>query len=185
MTTLITKSLSSKFSREELERALICVALNNGNTQKSAEQLAKEGIHVSKDSLWAWTRKNPETMRLYFELQEECLPEIRQKAAERHMEAAESTMDLAAEARQRLKQELPKIAARDLPGALRNIDTSTAIHRDKARDLRGEASLVTATDKRDLQTVLRSLKGKGLAKAEEVIDAEVVEDAPKPELEAA
>jgi hypothetical protein len=176
VTTLITKSLNSKFNREETERALICVAHNNGNTKKAAEQLREEGFSINSGTLYSWTRKSPEHMRLYYELQEECLPAIRQKAAERHMEAAESTMDLAAEARQRLKQELPKIAARDLPGALRNIDTSTAIHRDKARDLRGEASLVTATDKRDLKTVLRSLKGKGLAKAEEVIDAEVVSE---------
>jgi len=182
MTQLIQQGKKTRYTREEKERALITLAYNNGNTAQTARDLEQDGFKLDPSTIYYWSRKSE--IALYKEIQEECLPAIRQRAAERHMEAAEASMDASAEVLQRLRGQINEIPARDLPGALRNIDTSTGIHRDKARELRGEANLITTTDKRDLKQVLRALKGKGLGANVEVIDAQVVEEKPA-ELESA
>lgn len=160
------------FTREQIERALMAVAYANGSCTHASRELAEQGFDLNPKTLWSW--KENLHRDLYKEMQEECLPKIRNDAAERHMEHADAAQAVKLEAIAILKGKLHELPPRDLPGAIRNLGVTAAVDRDKARDLRGEATLVTGTDKRNLKDVLRALKGKGLNV--DVVDAEVVSE---------
>lgn len=158
------------YTREEVERGLIALAYANGNSRHAARMLKDTGMHIEHTVLWRW--KNENHADLYKELQERVLPDIRAAAAEKHMAQAEREIEVSREALERLAGKLDELPARDLPGAVRNLDTGAAIHRDKAAMLRGEATVITGKEPRDLKQVIRALKSKGV----DFVDAEVVEE---------
>jgi lysine/ornithine N-monooxygenase len=152
--------VSKRYGALERERGLIAVALANGNTYQAARDLEADkenGFKVSQKTLWEWSRKD---VARYEELQDKILPRLRRIAAEQHMEAAKQAADLTSKAMALAEGKLDEIPPRDLPGAIRNFSTSSAIHVDKAAELRGEAKVIV--EHRSASEVLKELQAEGV-----------------------
>jgi hypothetical protein len=87
------------------------------------------------------------------------------------MSAIAQKMKVSQKMTEKLEQEVDEIPARDLPGGIRNIDTSIGINFDKAQIIMGEPTQITQGTKR-VPELIRSLKSKGI----EFIDADATEE---------
>jgi hypothetical protein len=165
----------SRFTDEEIERGLVALALYSGNSRRASKALGAQGFKVGQSSLHRFRNRFPEK---YEQLRRDVLPQLREYAAERHMELADFEVGVAWKIAQQLDEQHGKIPARDLPGALRNVGVSAAVHTDKAQTLRGEPSQVVGH--RSLDEVRRALEAKGVKFIPEaqVRDAEVVGELP-------
>jgi hypothetical protein len=159
--------MSGRFGELEKERGLIALAMANGNASQAARDLASDeehGFTVSKETLLRWQQNEGER---YAELRSQVLPKIRALAAQQHLRLAEQAATAASETLTLAKGKLSEIPARDLPGAVRNFSTASAIHVDKAQLLSDQP---TAIVRRGSAEVLRELAAEGL-----VIDVEAEE----------
>ena len=166
---------SHRYTDQEVERGLTALALASGNSKRAEAALAETGLKVSAATLRGWkTRTYP---KQYATVREEILPAIREQLAEQHTELAGSLANLATKISARLEENYDKLEPRDLPGALRNVATSSAIHTDKASQLRQEPTSVIVHDH---GYAIAQLRRKGL-----VVDGTAVEIPQPRELEAA
>lgn len=168
---------SSHFSTEEKELGLLACVLCNGNSRRAAQFLAsddKQGFKVNQKTLWEWMNKDPQRYR---EIQLREMPRIRTRAADTWASLAELQGEVARKLTDRTLSELDKIPAERLSSATKDMVYSGAISTDKAREYRGEATVVV--EHRDASEILRKLKGRGV-----VLDAEVVSEEDVPGIEA-
>jgi len=129
-------------SPEQVERALLLLALNGGAIRPTIRQLAEQGHTSNHHTLKRW---RDETHRdRYMQI----LHDERKKIAERIASEQEEFARLAIQEERALLQEIAKarergeIPARDLAGALRNVSTSKGIALDKSGELRGRPSVI-------------------------------------------
>lgn len=163
----------NRYDTETITAALTALAYENGRPQAASERLADQGIKIPPRTLSDWRRSKTQE---YAEIQKQTLPTIRQRAAEQHQEIAELQAGVAREMTVRLMDKIEEIPARDFMGGIRNMSTASAVHTDKAAQLRGEATGAAGTDRKSVKELMRSLKGKV-----EVVDAEVVCEESVPE----
>ena len=80
---------------------------------------------------------------------------LRQKAIEAHLDQAAREMAVSAKMTERLEENIDEIPPRDLPGGIRNMDTSVGINVDKAQLLSGQPTEIH--EKRDAKALIRKL----------------------------
>lgn len=142
-----------------VERGLVALALCSGSSRRAARLLAEQGLSLGESTLRNW-RDNLYPER-YWELQRDVLPKLRARAAEQHSELAELEGEAGRKLLERLTAEYGAIPARDLPGAIRNLDVGAAVNRDKAAMLRGE-NPETTMPTRSMSEIVSALKAKGV-----------------------
>jgi hypothetical protein len=153
-----------------IERGLMAMAAYNGNSRKAAAFLEQDGIQVNQTTLWAWARRKH--VGRYEELRAEVLPKIRAEAADEHMELARLNMELERSTLEQLKDKIPEMPARDLPGASRNLAVSSAVHTERSEGLNDRPTERIAID---LAGTLKEIRSMGVD-PEVVLDAQVVSE---------
>jgi hypothetical protein len=104
------------------------------------------------------------------------LPELKAKLAAQHEDLARRQIEVSAKLTDRLEKEADELPIRDVSTAQRNLDVGSGIHSDKAKDLRGDPSLIV--ERRSLQEIERRLGELGLLADNDAIDSEAVEVLP-------
>jgi hypothetical protein len=162
----------SRFSEAEIERALVELVAQSGNTRKTALLLKEDGLQVDQKTLWRW--KTGKFADRYAHLREKLGPQITAQAAEQHMALAQYQTEIAAEAATRVRTRLPKMDDRDLINAMGKADIGSGIHTEKAQLLSGQP---THRADRSVEELLRGLASKGvqLGEKREEADGSVVE----------
>ena len=128
----ITRNRPTDYSTEQIERSLLVLAHLNGNATKAERVLADE-IGVSRRTLTRW--RNEMFASEYDRLRREVLPAIRERQAERLMDAVEELGDLEAELIQKNRADLGGLKPAEVSTALRNASVSKGINLDKAEVL--------------------------------------------------
>ncbi len=137
---------------------MVALALYSGNRRRASKALADQGFPVPASTLQDWQQRAPDT---YAKVKRNLMPQIRELAAEQHSELAQLEGEAGRLLLGRLMAQYHEIPARDLPGAVRNLDVGAAVNRDKAAMLRGE-NTDTPTPTRSLSEILRALQAKGI-----------------------
>jgi hypothetical protein len=150
---------NSRYTDQEVERGLVALALCSGQRRRASKLLAKQGLKISDGALRYWKEHAHEDW--YWEIQARIMPRVRAIAAEKHSELAELEGEASRQLLDRLMTEADEIPARDLPGAVRNLDVAAAVNRDKAAMLRGEPTEIVE-HQRDALQILRQLKEMGM-----------------------
>lgn len=163
---------SPKWTVEDRERALTVVALYSGSTRAAVEQLREEGLDIPEATIRSWKSRYRER---YSQLRSEMGERIRSEQAEGHARLAAKAAVIVDKMISRLEQHHDEIEIDKVPAAAKSLATVSGIHSDKARDLRGDPSVV---EHRHLsfEELQRSLRSKGV---EIVIDASA-EELPEP-----
>ncbi len=145
------------FTEVEIERGLVAMALNSGNSRRARAALKAQGLEISHQTLHKWTTSRADH---YERVRREVLPRIKDAAQEMHMDLAARAASIEQQFLDRIENELPEIPARDLPGGLRNVSTTSGIHTDKARDLRGDPTSVI--EHRSFEQLVAAMRAKGI-----------------------
>ncbi len=143
----------SRYANAEQERGLVALALCSGNSRRAAKLLADRGLPIPRSTLKQWPDLYPDQ---YAGVQTRVLPELKARLAEEHTALAEDLMDLSREMAGRLMIEYTELPVRDLSSGIRNATVASAVHTDKARDLRGEAT--TVVEHRSIKEIERRLR---------------------------
>lgn len=128
----ITRNRPTDYSTEQVERSLLVLAHLNGNATKAERVLADE-IGVSRRTLTRW--RNELFPDEYERLRRDVLPAIRERQAERLMDAVEELGDLEAELIRKHQADLELLKPAGVSTALRNASVSKGINLDKAENL--------------------------------------------------
>jgi hypothetical protein len=142
------------YTDQEVERGLVAVAMCSGNYRRAAQLLEQQDLPIPASTLRDWLTRRAED---YTQVREQTMPKLNAQLAEQHTQLVRANMELEDELRKKITEQKDEIPARDLPGALRNVSTSTGIHSDKARLLRGEPTqIVQSKDAAELQRALEA-----------------------------
>lgn len=157
-------------STEDVEVGLTTLAACDGNCSKAARQTG-----FSAATLARWRTKHHER---YLELQEELVPQVRARVAERSLQIAGKAADLEDEALDKLRDQLGDLEGRELSNALRNISTTKGISLTHANNFQSPPE--QPKEQTDIAAVIAGLQRLGVAKVveaeqEPAIDAEVVD----------
>jgi hypothetical protein len=148
-----THATGGSYTEAETEQGLVALAVCSGNSRRAARLLADRGLPIPRSTLKQWPDLYPDQ---YAAVQTRILPELKARLAEEHTALAEDLMDLSREMSARLMQEYGELPVRDLPSGVRNITVASAIHTDKARDLRGDPT--TVVEHRSIADIKRRLR---------------------------
>jgi hypothetical protein len=96
-------------------------------------------FRASSGSFERWARTRPEQ---YEEVVREILPRVNEVVAADCISVARLAADAEVETLKRYHEVLPQLPARDVPGALRNVSTTKGINIQRARELRGEPTVI-------------------------------------------
>jgi hypothetical protein len=124
------------YTTEEIDRALVEVALCNGNTRAAHRNLKAEGVHIPRPNIERWARVL--YRQRYQELRAELVPRIHAKIAANCEDRAEQADELERKMLAKFGEDFEQLAPRDQAGAIRNVSTVKAINVDKAALLRGQ-----------------------------------------------
>lgn len=159
-------AVGPRYTYEQVELGMIAMAIYNGNSVKASEALQADpaGFKCARDTLRRWITQDPERYRA---IQQREMPQIRVQAADRFAQLSELQAETAHEATERLREEIPNLPVDRLPQAVQSATYASGISTDKAREYRGEATVVV--EHRDATEIMRKLKSKGV-----VIEGELV-----------
>lgn len=164
------------WSVEDREEALALLALYNGTaTTAAAEMTTLKGKELSPATLRSWKSRHRDR---YEEIREDLQRRVKSRSAENHARLAERAAAVVDNLLERLEQEGHEIPISQVPTAARSIATVAGIHTDKARDLRGDPTVIQH-QRLDWNALQRSLQAKGVevvieSTAEEITEAEEV-----------
>jgi hypothetical protein len=127
------------YTDAEVERALVAIALHDGNTRRAARVLKEQGLPIPRETLRAWPDKHEQ---LYSQVQAKVLPLVKAQTAEEHMELARYQMQVSRKLTERLDREANAVPIRDVSTAQRNLDVGSGIHTQRGAELRGEPQVV-------------------------------------------
>jgi len=156
----------------EVERGLVALALSNGSPTHAQRLLAADGLAIPLQTLKSW--KYRDHVERYEQIRARELPRIKQQLADRHTHLAELHADLAEKAARRLDEAIDnnELKPHQLGGVMHQSNVGSGIHTDKARDLRGDATVVVE-DRRTTEEIIRGLAALGVIELE---DGDVVEE---------
>jgi hypothetical protein len=158
MTTLVPHR-AAKHSAEQIEAALVVLALESGNVRRARKKLAEMDIFDKVPPATTITRW-PETYReRYAEIRSEVAPRIKARMADTHDDLATRLASLEHQTLDELEKEVSDLSGKDKAALLRNTAIAAAVHTDKAQMLRGEATVIV---KRELPEIFRALAAKGV-----------------------
>lgn len=149
------------YTDEQVERALIAVALNNGSVAPAQKQLTADGLRIPYGTLHRWPQRYHER---YQRIQNETLPRVKAELAEIHTQIARKQATLADELADDLRAKKAELPPREISNAMRNASVSAGVHTDKAALLRNEPTHVTET--RTYVEVTSKLERLGLIEGE-------------------
>jgi hypothetical protein len=129
----------TSYTEAEIRLGLTEVALCSGNTRLAAGRLKDAGKPIPRSTLEQWARTRPEQ---YEEVVREILPRVNEVVAAECISVARLAADAEVETLKRYHEVLPQLPARDVPGALRNVSTTKGINIQRARELRGEPTVI-------------------------------------------
>lgn len=170
---------ASRYTEDEIERALIAVAVCAGNTHRAHRELAKRGYKIPRPTLDVWaTRLHAER---YQRIATEVVPKIHERIAIEAEDLAQAYADIERTALERLSKTLDELEPKDVATAIRNLATSRGISIDKAALLRGRPTqIIEHRDPADIARELHQLRPDVFdymdADAEEITDAETVDE---------
>lgn len=170
--------MSRRYSELEIERGLVALVEHGGNHRAASRMLELDGLKIPATTLDNWRKRKTYKQR-YLDLVAELGPQIRKEAAQRQRALADKAASVTVKIIDKLDAEVDNLETRDLPGAARNMATTSAIGVDKAMILDGEA---TQRVEIDLAGAVRDLKALGVDI--DVVEGEVVAEEKVPELEA-
>ncbi len=147
-------------STEQLELALMCLAMRSGNIRYASRDLAEMGYHLSPFTLRDWSKKNHK--QRYEEIQAEVGPKIRAQAAEQHRQFAEQQMEVGRDALAKLHAKLPELDDKASLELLNKTNVGAGIHADKA--LAYSEGVTQRSAPIDFQATLRALHEAGATK---------------------
>ena len=159
------------YSEEMMDRGLLEVALQGGNTRAAHRNLKAVGIDIPRRTLYEWITVNQ--VERYQRLRTELAPKI---AAE-----CEDTAELAGRVERgmlaQFEKDYSKLEPRDQAGAIRNVSTTKGINIDKAALLRGQPTEIVEHrhDVGELWSEFAAMFPSVVdGEADEITDAEVV-----------
>lgn len=162
---------SRKWTAEEVDTALLCLAVHGGRSQKAQDELAGRGIEVSQQTLCEWKLHNyPERYRY---IQEHHAHQLEDVLVQNQREVAVSATAAALDAIDRVHDTISLVEPKDLPKAAQALQTTAGIATDKVLTLTGRPTQVT--EHRSADQVLAKYGG-------HVIDGEAEELPATPEL---
>ena len=160
-----------RYTAAEVERGLIALVYCNGSASEAHKLLKADGLTIPAKTLESW--KDRTHAEKYQRIRREEGPRLRQRAIDAHLAAAARELAVSAKMTVRLEENIDEIPPRDLPGGIRNLETSVGINIDKAQLLAGQPTEIHQT--RSADELLRSLQDKlgtkfveGTAEEEEV-----------------
>jgi hypothetical protein len=178
-TTKKPKRRASRYSEDEIERALIAVAVCAGNTHRAHRELAKQGHKIPRPTLDVWaTRLHADR---YQRIATEVVPKIHERIATEAEDLAQAYADAERTALDRLNETLDELDPKDVATAIRNLATSRGISIDKAALLRGRPTqIIEHRDPADIARELAAMRPDVFEyvdeDAEEITDADVAPD---------
>lgn len=146
----------SRYTPAERERGLTALALASGNSRRAAALLKEQGLSIPASTLFTWPQLYPDE---YQAVREGVLPRVKAELAEAHSALAARQVEVSSEMTERLAKEMGGIPVRDLAGAIRNIDTGSGIHTQRAAELRGEPTII---EHRSLKEIIGGLERRGI-----------------------
>ena len=159
MTTLVPHH-AAKHTAEQIEQALVAIALESGNVGRARAKLEEAGTFGGKVPPRSTMARWPETYAdRYAEIRADVAPKLKAKLADTHTDLAERLAALEHSTIDELEQELRELSGKDKAALLRNVAIAGAVHVDKAQLLKGEATQIV---KRELPELLRALQAKGV-----------------------
>lgn len=164
------------YDAEEINTALTALAFYQGNARRTSKELkSKFGLDINHSTLGRWKNST------YLDKYRQMVDSLDEKLAAQSSEIAYNLAQIEGKIARNLNDKVDELAARDLPGALRNVSTSRAISIDKSMALRQKPQVVHQHrgGAEELAMKLARLNPE-LAKAmglieEDVVDATIVE----------
>lgn len=141
--------------------ALTELALCGGSGTRAVRRLKEKGIEVARTTLVEW--RDDTRSEEYAAIRDETAARVQRIIAAEHEDLAIKGAELTRELLTRTKERIGEIPDRDLPGALRNAATATAISTDKALMAR-ERPVVMPPASRNLDEVVKGLEALGVLK---------------------
>jgi hypothetical protein len=145
---------SPKFSTEEVDGALLTLAMLGGNTERAAKQLREAGLSVTARSLRAWREKL--YPRRYEDICARHRNEIENVIVQRSREVALTADDLTMLALQKAREQLEAGECKDPAAVARNAATTKGINVDKALVMEGRPNQIS--EQRDAAELLRAIR---------------------------
>ncbi len=155
-------SPQKRYTPNERKQALIALAYEGGHVK-----LASERCGVSDTTIRKWLRDDPTA---YAKILQEMGPQLEELAQGQFIESVLAAAVVSKKILAELEGRVSELPAKDLAGALRNVDTSRAINQEKSLLLQGRPSQIT--QHRSLADVLDAMKRRGF------IDGEAEEEPP-------
>jgi hypothetical protein len=167
-----------RYDEQAVETALLELAVCGGNRALARRRLKEAGMNpVPSSSLlrewvaWRYAER-------YEELRTQVAPRIRAAIASQQEQLAREAGEAAIEAVAKTRGSFGELAAKEMPGAARDLAAISGLSADKALRLRGEPSQIVEVRKSvdGLWARLETLMGGSLVVDAQVVDAEVVEE---------
>jgi hypothetical protein len=158
----------SRLKPEQKTAALTALVFAHGNVPAAQAALAEDDIKIHERTLYRIKSDDPEYHRLARELADE----VKTYEIERRRSLAAIQTEASRKMTEELIAESHELSARDKAGAIRNLDTGSAINIDKAQLLAGEPTEIR--EQRKPEEILRALRAKLGVKPS--IEGEAVEE---------
>jgi transposase-like protein len=165
----LAKGSMTNYTDEEIELGMATLARFNGNKRRASKECG-----IPDTTLTRWRDRYPER---YQELEEELVPIVRARVAERSLQIAEQAADIEAETLELLRGKLAGMDGRDLSNTLRNTSTTKGIALTHANNFQSPPAKLT--EPTDPLAILAGLQRLGVieGKAEELPEDKQIEDA--------
>jgi hypothetical protein len=137
--------MARSYTEQDKQRGLMALVLNSGSERKASKMCG-----IPRATLRDWARKHPDELDT---LRRQELPKIYARVAAEYEGLIRKGIDVQNQILDRLREEVPNLAPKELPGAWKNTSISTAIATDKMSHLRGEPSTIVVHEHRSLKDV--------------------------------
>lgn len=145
------------YSEADIERALVTLVHYGGSPKKAAEALEEQGQPIPYSTLASWKRTHADR---YLTLVEREEPRRKAIAQQVHENAADTKLSIAMEAAERTAENMRsgELNAVQVARLIQPLTTAAAIDRDKAAQLRGEATAVVRHESaKDIEQALKRM----------------------------
>ena len=153
---------------DTVNAALTELALVGGSARRAIPRLQEKGVDVARSTLELW--RDDQHAELYASIRDDRAAQVQRVIAAEHEDLAIRGAEVTRALLERTRENLDEIPARDLPGAVRNIATATAIATDKALMAR-ERPVAMPAETRSIDELVRGLIALGVAREVGVTDA--------------
>ena len=160
------------FSEEQRELALQAVAIY-GSTTLAERRLKAAGLDIARQTLDGWKTEHADRLE---QIRATVLPQLREKMAEESEALAFAYMQEERDTLEHFAGKRDELTAKDASQAIKNLSIARGVSTDKASALRGLPSEIV--EHRKYEDIVRRWTAAGTidGTAEEITDAETVED---------